>query len=135
MPDGVAIVIVDSGVERALSASAYNERRAACERAVAAIRQLGSRGARAARRRRGHAAARAAGAWTTRRSGARLTWWRRSRGRTGSRRRSSAATCAEAGRLMVESHASLRDLYEVSRAELDLLVTLAIGQAGCQAPA
>ena len=30
-----------------------------------------------------------------------------------------------AWRLMVESHASLRDLYEVSRSELDLLVTLA----------
>jgi galactokinase len=36
-----------------------------------------------------------------------------------------------AGRLMLESHASLRDLYEVSSVELDLLVTLAMAEPGC----
>ena len=37
---------------------------------------------------------------------------------------------AEMGRLMVESHASLRDDYQVSCRELDLLVDLAIAQSG-----
>jgi galactokinase len=32
---------------------------------------------------------------------------------------------------MIDSHASLRDLYEVSSSELDLLVTLAMAQSGC----
>jgi galactokinase len=36
-----------------------------------------------------------------------------------------------AGRLMMHSHASLRDLYEVSSPELDTLVDLAIEQPGC----
>ncbi len=34
MPPGTAIVIADSGIRRSLSASAYNDRRAACEEAV-----------------------------------------------------------------------------------------------------
>ena len=38
---------------------------------------------------------------------------------------------APAGRLMDDSHASLRDLYEVSCAELDLLVDLAHSLDGC----
>jgi len=37
---------------------------------------------------------------------------------------------AQFGTLMAESHASLRDLYEVSCAELDLMVELAQGQPG-----
>ena len=36
-----------------------------------------------------------------------------------------------AGRLMMHSHASLRDLYEVSSPQLDTLVELAIEQPGC----
>ena len=38
---------------------------------------------------------------------------------------------ARAGRLMMHSHASLRDLYEVSTPELDALVDLAVEQPGC----
>ena len=37
---------------------------------------------------------------------------------------------AEFGRLMADSHRSLRDDYEVSTLELDLMVELAIGQEG-----
>ena len=43
----------------------------------------------------------------------------------------SVAISAEAGRFMLESHASLRDLYEVSCPELDLLVALSMEQQGC----
>ncbi|HSM23874.1 MAG TPA: galactokinase [Anaerolineaceae bacterium] len=35
------------------------------------------------------------------------------------------------GKLLIESHVSLRDLYEVSTPELDLLVEIAIEQEGC----
>jgi galactokinase len=35
------------------------------------------------------------------------------------------------GRLMLDSHASLRDLYEVSLPELDGLVRIAMGIEGC----
>jgi len=130
VPEGAAIVIVDSGVERALSGSAYNERRAACERAVAAIRQWDPE-VRALR-------------------DVDLATLQRARGRMDDEafRRASHVVeeiarphrfaaalqrgdLPEAGRLMVESHASLRDLYEVSRSELDLLVTLATGEEGC----
>jgi galactokinase len=130
VPEGAAIVIVDSGVERALSGSAYNERRAACERAVAAIRQLDP----------------AVGALRD----VDFASLQRARGRMDDeafrrashvvaeiarpRRFAAALQCGdlpEAGRLMVESHASLRDLYEVSRSELDLLVTLAAAEEGC----
>ena len=39
LPDGTAIVIADSGVRRSLVTSAYNERRASCEQAVELLRQ------------------------------------------------------------------------------------------------
>lgn len=39
LPAGTAIVIADSGVRRSLANSAYNERRAACEQAVELLRQ------------------------------------------------------------------------------------------------
>jgi galactokinase len=42
-----------------------------------------------------------------------------------------AADSASAGRAMLDSHASLRDLYEVSCAELDALVSLSMAQPGC----
>jgi galactokinase len=38
---------------------------------------------------------------------------------------------ARAGRLMNDSHASLRDLYEVSCEELDLVTAIAREQASC----
>ena len=37
LPNGVAVVVMDTGARRSLAASAYNERRAACERVVAEI--------------------------------------------------------------------------------------------------
>src|SRR5688500_6665626 len=38
LPAAVRVVVMSTGVRRSLSTSAYNERRAACERAVAAVR-------------------------------------------------------------------------------------------------
>jgi galactokinase len=130
VPDGAAIVVVYSGVERALSGSAYNERRAACERAVAAIRGLDP----AVR------ALRDVDADTLRRARPLMDdeAFRRASHvveEIGRPARFAAALhgldLTEAGRLMVESHASLRDLYEVSCRELDLLVTFAAQEPGC----
>jgi galactokinase len=42
-----------------------------------------------------------------------------------------AGDLPRAGRLMLHSHASLRDLYEVSSPELDALVDLASAEPGC----
>ncbi|MDE3077625.1 MAG: galactokinase, partial [Chloroflexota bacterium] len=39
---------------------------------------------------------------------------------------------AEVGRLMLASHVSLRDFFEVSCRELDALVEIAVGLRGCQ---
>ena len=38
IPESARIVVFDSGVRRELTTSAYNERRASCERVVAALR-------------------------------------------------------------------------------------------------
>jgi galactokinase len=125
-----AIVIVHSGLNRSLSGSGYNERRAACERAVAAIRELEP----------GVRALRDVGMATVRRARGLMddVAFRRASHvveEIARPARFAAALkdldLAAAGGLMGESHASLRDLYEVSTAELDLLVTLATGEQGC----
>lgn len=121
LPPQLSVVVCDSARPRQLVDSAYNERRAACEEAA---RRLGVQALRDARpemltslppelrRRAEHvvadnqrvqdfAAALESGNW------------------------------ARLGELMYASHASLRDLYEVSCPELDLLVALAEDIPGC----
>jgi galactokinase len=130
LPAEARIVVLHSGVRRALATSAYNERRQACERAVAAVRRLDP-SVRALRdvdqamlecgrglmdevafRRASHVVAENA------------------------RPAKLAAAFArgdlpDAGRLMLDSHASLRDLYDVSCRELDTLVSVSMAQDGC----
>jgi galactokinase len=130
LPSSAAVVVMDTGVRRSLAESAYNDRRRACEEVVAVLRQAApdvralrdvtpvlleserSRIDPVAFKRAAHvvvenlrpvqmAAALRAGDLET------------------------------AGRLMNESHASLRDLYEVSCAELDAMVDIARAQPGC----
>ena len=124
------IVIVYSDVARTLAASAYNDRRAACERAVAAILQI-EPSVRALRDVDAELLDRA-------RTKMDAVAFRRASHVIAENARpaqlASALTKGDlgtAGRLMNDSHASLRDLYEVSSRELDLLVTLALGQPGC----
>jgi galactokinase len=129
-PATVSIVVMDTGLRRHLTASEYNDRRAACERAVSRIRVLdpsvralrdvsaellaaakrliaGSDFARAshvvAENTRPHALQRALGQadWTL------------------------------AGTLMNDSHASLRDLYDVSSEHLDIICELARAHPAC----
>jgi galactokinase len=129
LPPGTAIVVADSGMRRSLATSAYNERRAACEKAVALLQQYkpGLSSLRdistvefAAyceylpediRRRAEHVVKeiyRVQQAVNALRGGdARLF-----------------------GGLMFAGHKSLRDLYQVSLPELDALVEIARGLPG-----
>jgi galactokinase len=130
LPPGSAIVVADSGVRRSLTTSAYNERRADCEQAVAILRQVlpdiqvlrdvspaqfTAHAGLLPEQVRRHArhiveeCARVDTAIPMLKSG----------------------DAAGFGRLMVECHASLRYLYEVSVPELDRLVEIAIRLPGC----
>ena len=121
---GAAIVVVDSAVRRSLSDSAYNERRRECGEAAAAL---------------GAPALRDVSAETleARRSELPEALYRRARHVATEEARVAAAAGAlrrgdlEAlGRLLYESHQSLRDDFEVSCPETDLLVALAAGVEG-----
>ena len=130
IPADVRIVIVNTGVRRSLSSSAYNERRAACERAVAAVRRS-SPDVRALRDVDEHALAHARDAMDE-------EAFRRASHVVAENRRPAQLAAAlqrgdlrRAGRVMLESHDSLRDLYDVSCPELDLVVALSMEQKGC----
>jgi galactokinase len=122
--DDVAIVVTHSGSTRRLERSAYNERRAQCEAAVAAI----------ARNEPGVATLRDVTPGMLDAASASLdpALERRARHVVEENARVLDAVAAlegrdvaSAGRLLSASHASLRDLYEVSSPELDALVEIA----------
>lgn len=122
--DDTVIVICDTGVKHSLASSAYNERRAECERGVELLRlflpdiralrdvslsefaEYEARLPEPVRRRCRHV--------VTENERTLLT-------AEAFRRRDAE----RAGELMYASHASLRDDYEVSCAELDLMVEIA----------
>jgi galactokinase len=125
LPAGQVVVVCDTGKRRGLAASAYNRRRAQCEEAarrlgVAALRDLDVEAFEA-------------------RAGTLPALLRR-RARHVVHENDRTLVAAEAlrrgdaagfGLLMNASHASLRDLYEVSCEELDLMAALAQAQPGC----
>ena len=124
MPVGMAVVVVDTAAPRSLAASAYNERRAQCEAAarllgVPALRDLSPE------------------LFTQRRAALPALVAQRAEHVIYENRRVldavaalRAGDVATFGRLMNESHDSLRDLYEVSSAELDAVVEIARGVSG-----
>ena len=124
MPDGMAVLVVDTAAPRSLAASAYNERRAQCEAAarllgVSALRDLSPE--IFAQRRA------ALPALVAQRAEHVIYENRRVLDAVAALRAGDVATF---GRLMNESHDSLRDLYEVSSAELDAVVEIARGVSG-----
>ena len=123
-------MIVNSGVRRSLATSAYNDRRAACERAVAAVRTFAPdvRALRDVDERALEQRAQAMDEEAFRRASHVVAENRRPARFAAALERGDSA---DAGRVMLESHASLRDLYEVSCPELDLLVALSMEQKGC----
>jgi galactokinase len=129
-PAGVSIMIADSGVRRSLSGSAYNERRAACEEAVAFLRSYlpDLRSLRdisppefaaysdympeLLRRRAEHVVREIHRVETA------VTALKRGEARS-------------FGKMMYAGHTSLRDLYQVSIPEIDTLVEIARDLPGC----
>ncbi|NPC58439.1 galactokinase [Caenimonas soli] len=118
LPPGSAVLVIDSGIARSLAASGYNQRRAECEEAarllgVASLRDVASIDELSSlpdllKRRARHVVT----------ENARVV-------------QAVACTTAQAfGALMNDSHASLRDDYEVSTPELDRLVALLQAEDG-----
>ena len=123
-PD-VSVVVLDTATRRGLVDSAYNERRARCEEAarffsVAALRDVDQ----------ATFDARSAGMDPITRKRAKHVIAENARTVSAA----DALACGDAervGTLMNESHASLRDDFEVSGPELDVMVDLAREQEGC----
>jgi galactokinase len=125
LPPGVAVVVMDTKTPRDLVSSAYNERRAECERAAAVL---------------GVPALRDAGLADLARAADRLApvIFRRARHVISENERTLAAAeamragdAAELGRLMNASHDSLRADYEVTSDTLNAMVESARRQPSC----
>ena len=123
VPPGAAILIADTAVRRQLAGSAYNERRAQCEAAAAALGVPSLRDATLPML-----------------DAAQLEPLIDKRARHVIGEDERVLECVAAlragdlvavGRLMDASHCSLRDLYEVSSVELDTMVELLRAQPGC----
>ncbi len=129
VPESVAVVICNSMIERKLSEGAYNDRRRECEASVALLR---SRVPHIAQLRDLSTEQLAIA-----RDALPEVLYRRALHVVSENERVLAARVAlvrrdlrRLGALMNESHESLRDDYEVSCTELDILVTLARGFPG-----
>jgi galactokinase len=119
LPDGVEVVVVDSGISRRLADSGYAERRAHCEAVAAGLGLRALRDATLAEVRHDARARHVVG------ENARVL---------ATVEALEAGDVVEVGRLMLESHASLRDDFEVSTPELDRLVEqlVAAGAVGAR---
>lgn len=125
LPPETRVVVLDTATRRGLVDSAYNERRAQCEAAaaffgVAALRDVD------------------AATFVARAETLEATARRRARHVIGENERTLAAAEALSrgdatamGQLMNASHASMRDDFEVSRPEVDVMVDLAQAQPAC----
>ncbi len=124
LPPGIALVVFDSGVRHALEASGYGDRRLELERALSAI---GTDRPSSLSTAEAEAKAVAAGVDDVARRRLRhvVTENERVRGVVAALERPSGADLPALGRLFREGHDSLRDDFEVSIPELDLLVDLA----------
>ncbi len=129
LPDDLAIVVCHTGSPRHLGTSEYNLRRSQCEAAVAAIRRLDPQ-VESLRDVTPELLSAAAD---------RLTDVEHARAEhvvTENRRVGETVAALEAGdlesvgRLFAESHASLRDRFEVSSPELDAMVAIATSVPG-----
>jgi galactokinase len=130
MPKGVAVIIADSKMRRSLANSAYNERRAACEEAVRILQQ-DLPGIHALRDVTPEQFEQFSGALPPNvRKRAQFVVEECARVEKAVRLL-EAGDAAGFGQLMYAGHAGLRDLYEVSIPELDLLVDTASKLPGC----
>ncbi len=130
LPEGVRVVILDSGIPRGLSSSAYNERRSQCEQGVERMKRKFP-DITALRDVTPQMLEEAAGLLDT-------TVYRRCRHVVTENARVTEALRAlrrgdvdATGGLMLRSHESMRDDYEISLPEMDTLVELAASHEGC----
>jgi len=144
LPPGTVVVVLDTSTRRGLVDSAYNERRAQCEAAarafgVAALRDVSVDQLTAAS---GRPALGFASPFAPLEDmlipGLEEATYRRARHVVTENARTLAAAEAmrrhdavELGRLMVASHESLRDDFQVSSAELNAMVACASLETGC----
>jgi galactokinase len=130
LPAGAAIVIADSGVRRSLVTSAYNERRASCEKAVELLQAYlpGIRSLRDVSTVDFAAYAEFLPEEVRKRAEHIVKEIHRVEQAVQVLRRGEASLF---GGLMYAGHASLRDLYEVSCPELDILVSATRLIPGC----
>ena len=130
VPARAAVVVMDTGARRELAGSAYNDRRAACERVVAELRKTDPK-IRALRDLSMDQLQTARGRLDP------VDFQRASHVVPENRRPLELAEAFRrddlvlAGRLMNDSHFSLRDLYQVSCEELDTITELARQQPSC----
>jgi len=130
LPKNVAIVIADTSVERKLTTSAYNDRRAACEEAVRLLKEDLPK-IKALRDVNLDEFNRLAGnlpAEVEKRARHVVEEIARTDQAIGLLHRGDVAAF---GKLMNECHVSLRDLYEVSIPELNVMARLAQSLEGC----
>ena len=125
LPAGTAVVILDTATRRGLVDSAYNERRAQCE---AAARFFGVPALRDVSVEQFEARAGELDELTRRRARHVVSENARTLAAAEAMRQGDAA---ELGRLMDASHTSLRDDFEVSSRELDIMVRCAQRVPGC----
>jgi galactokinase len=130
IPDGLRLVVVHSGVTHQHGGGEYNTRRAECERAVAELSGLSGRPL---------SQLRDVDAEMLNRYGSRLDPVERRRaehivGENARVLETEAAMRADdrpaIGRLFAESHASMRDLFEITTPEMDTLVEIAAATPG-----
>ncbi|MGH2543799.1 MAG: galactokinase [Ardenticatenaceae bacterium] len=125
LPPGSAVVVLDTATRRGLVTSAYNERRAQCE---AAARFFGVPALRDVTWELFQAEADELDELTRRRARHVITENRRTLAAADAMR---AGDAAAVGRLMDESHRSLRDDFEVSSDALNVMVEIAQADPAC----
>jgi galactokinase len=130
VPAEAAVVVMDTGARRELATSAYNDRRRACEEAVSTLAGLrpGVRALRDVDEAFLDSAEPVLDPVVFRRARHVVTENARTLATADALRRGDLRA---AGLSMNESHESLRDLYEVSSVELDLVTELACAEEAC----
>lgn len=130
LPADAAVLVADSGVRRRLSASGFNDRRGQCEEAVTVLRAHlpGIRTLRDVSETQLELHAHRLPLELRRRSQHAVAECRRVRDGADALDRGDLGAF---GQLMRQSHASSRDLYEVSIPELDTLAAAAWSSDGC----
>ena len=130
LPEGIALVIADSGVRHTLANSEYNERRKSCEAALEHLRRFvpQAQTLRDIRLDDFQTHKEKLPAVIQNRAGYVVNEFSRVEQARVALERGDAAVF---GKLMLENHAGLRDEYEVSCPELDCLVEIAARLPGC----